>query len=658
MRTKRFATSYFNPTLYKKNLSRFWPLWVAWFVLWLFIMPLNLFNMWNSYQMDGQEGVYRFLRICLNFNSEFGNFGMFLGACYAVVVTLAVYGYLYNHRSAATMHALPLRRENLFVTNYLSGLTFFLLPSVVVYGLSALVIFTTLPGELSTLALPALWSGFWVRTAGELFFYSFAVFCAQFTGNAFALPAFYGILNVLVYAMYTLIMELGRNLFYGGWPIVGEPKFVELLTPFYGMYTVVRWPRVSWYDLWSNELNVPQIGELELGFASPGIMAGYAFAGVVLTAAALLVYRRRHIETAGDVVSVKVVRPIFRVGVAVCVGLWGGVLSAMFFGHDRVELLLSVWVILWTVVGYFAAQMLLHKSFRVFKKSLKGCAVTAAVMALSLTACYLDVFGVETWVPDPNKVESIQIYINNTFPLDSASHFNEDITDPARIEKIVDLHESIIADAKHYGEYYVGDHMLNVDFIYLINGRSYRKQYDWAVILQDEINTPGTTTFKVNQFLNAPENIELAYDLPLAREGRVVYTELENVIHPSGRFESVGSVPGAQEIWQAVQADFAAGNLGVRYLFDNDVRNQETYRTDLVLRFIVPEKGGVDEEYVVYEEYKKSVADTNASDYYWNHSMTVTLTPAAERTMAALERYYDLGGAYDIALHDTDGFYQ
>ena len=50
----RFATSYFNPTLYRKNLARFWPLWAAWFILWLFIMPLNLFNMWNSYQMDGQ----------------------------------------------------------------------------------------------------------------------------------------------------------------------------------------------------------------------------------------------------------------------------------------------------------------------------------------------------------------------------------------------------------------------------------------------------------------------------------------------------------------------------------------------------------------------------------------------------------------------------
>ena len=55
---------------------------------------------------------------------------------------------------------------------------------------------------------------------------------------------------------------------------------------------------------------------------------------------------------------------------------------------------------------------------------------------------------------------------------------------------------------------------------------------------------------------------------------------------------------------------------------------------------------------------KEFASSTAASDYYWNWNMTVTLTPAAERTMAALERYYDLGGAYDIALHDTIGYYQ
>ena len=48
VRTMRSVTSYFNPTLYKKNLARFWPMWVSWLVLWLFMLPLNLVNQWRG----------------------------------------------------------------------------------------------------------------------------------------------------------------------------------------------------------------------------------------------------------------------------------------------------------------------------------------------------------------------------------------------------------------------------------------------------------------------------------------------------------------------------------------------------------------------------------------------------------------------------------
>ena len=38
----RSVTSCFNSTLYRKNLSRFWPIWALYSVIWLFALPLNL----------------------------------------------------------------------------------------------------------------------------------------------------------------------------------------------------------------------------------------------------------------------------------------------------------------------------------------------------------------------------------------------------------------------------------------------------------------------------------------------------------------------------------------------------------------------------------------------------------------------------------------
>ena len=40
----RSGTSYFNPTLYRKTMLRFWPLWGLYALIWLLVNPLRLLN--------------------------------------------------------------------------------------------------------------------------------------------------------------------------------------------------------------------------------------------------------------------------------------------------------------------------------------------------------------------------------------------------------------------------------------------------------------------------------------------------------------------------------------------------------------------------------------------------------------------------------------
>ena len=659
----RSVTSFFNATLYKKNLVRFWPLWTAWTVLWLFVMPLNMLNYLRYYPMTEPHGLYYNYWQWLNLNGDVGQIMVYLGAVYAALIVMAVFGYLYNHRSAAAIHALPLRRETLFVTNYLSGLTFLLLPAVVVYGFSALVALTTLPAEMSCVVLGCLWDGFWMGIGALLFFYSFAVFCAQFTGNVLALPAFYVILNALVPVMYTLCSELAGQIFYGGWPFLTQPRWVELCTPYYAIVEACQWNWVPLNHVWNSELEVPVFKELALEFEQPGLVFGYAIAGLVLTVLALMVYRRRNIETAGDVVSVKIVRPIFRNGVAVCAGLCGGVVTTAFFGwySDMIPTLLLI--SFWTFIGYFAAEMLLHKSFRVLKQAWKGSVVTVAVLGALVLCCFVDVFGVEMWLPDVAKVEKATIHINSTYPYDDASNLGFDMEDAVEIEKIVNLHEAILRDYEEHGDTHFGDDYLYFRVNYIMdNGVEYCKRYNTGNLLRDELNVPGTTTWLFNEYVNDPANISRAYGLERAKNSKPVMTMLRNVVYPSGRFSDESCTVGAEEIWEAVQADLAAGNLGVRYLFEDEVRFSQTYKSDLMLRFLTPEWDGnfYSDEEVYYEKYvgepyypvtaESQIVDDQA--YTWNYSMTITLTPKAQRTLAVLEKYYDLGGAYDLARHE------
>ena len=88
-----------------------------------------------------------------------------------------------------------------------------------------------------------------------------------------------------------------------------------------------------------------------------------------------------------------------------------------------------------------------------------------------------------------------------------------------------------------------------------------------------------------------------------------------------------------QQLWQAVKADFDAGNIGKRYLFDDEERSENTYVTDLDFTWGRLNKDGEQEG-----SYR---------------SVTVTLTPQAANTLAVLESTGLLGNDYQ--LHSWNG---
>ena len=419
VRTMRSATSYFNGALYRKTLARFWPLWVGYGVIWLFFIPLNMLNTYFSRYMN-RDPQQRLLIRAVNL-PEMATFGLYLAAFFAILCAMAVFGYLYNSRSSCWFHALPTRREALFTTQYLAGLSFLLLPQGAVAVLTAMIEMAFLPMAHWGAALSALVMWLLAQSGICLFFFSFAAFCAMFTGHILALPAFYCILNILADVIYTLLDGLFHEFFYGYAGSAGSAQIVEYLTPAYALKDAVV-----------------LFGSSEEGqrFRSPGTVAVYAAVGVALALVSLYVYRRRHAETAGDVVAIPLVRPLFKYGVSFCSGLCLGMFSAMFFGWTNGMAVLIASILVWTVIGCFAAEMLLKKSFRVLK-AWKGAAVMAVVVLVLCLACLADVFGVVNRVPAPDQVKSVQVELDMGYPNDSGGDLSLNITSPAQIEKIL-----------------------------------------------------------------------------------------------------------------------------------------------------------------------------------------------------------------------------
>lgn len=516
----RCGTSFYNGTLGKQLTLRFWPLIALYSVIWAIVLPISGLN----YMRSGYIGnwttdiEYLFRALATPMTIVFG-----------VLAAMAVCSHLYTTRSCNFTAALPPKRTALFATHYLTGLLWLVVPvAVMTLMASFLAIGCSLSGFASGLALVCMQT---------LFFYSFAVLCGMLTGHLLALPVFYGIFNGLVGGLWYLLTLLFRE-FYFGYPgsLVAVPAWVEWFTP--------AWQLFSY-------------GSPDAGY---GMSAVYAGVGIVFALAAWLLYVKRPMERAGDVVIWAGLRPVFRYGVALCSGLALGSLTRLVLVLD--ELGLAVSVMLWGVAGCFVGQMFLSKSVRVLRYW-KGAGAIACACAALFLVMKLDLTGYETQVPEADEVVSVTISGLDSYPVDTASNFHDIQTqDPQAISLITQLHQALVDQRNTFNGYY--DNSTRFDVTYtLADGTRLTRSYT-VYVNEVDLDRAGTVTQLAHQLVNDSKLMLLSYE----------FHELEaNGYRPTGGTFYLTSDTGntstghdlstseAQSLYQAIVQDIQEGNL-------------------------------------------------------------------------------------------------
>lgn len=497
----RSKTSCFNSTLFRKNLSRYWPLWGlasfggAMFPLAMLLELLhNGFRFWSP--LETRQAYYTVL-----------SYGVpVISIVYAILCAMAVWSYLYNARSVGMMHTLPVRREGLFVTNVLSGLTMMAIPYAVTGVL--LVLVSLLFGGFEPVGVLVTVLG----VMGEsLFFFGLATFCAFIVGNVFMLPTLYGLLNfiaVLTDFMVNLLAQgfcFGLNSSYSG--------TVEWLSPVVYLIQKIS-PNSTYETQWVTdrlggqryETSVLTSVTLENGW----LIAVYAAAGAALLGLAWLLYRRRRSESAGDVVAVGWMKPVFRYGCAAYSAILGGrLLYALLWenfqgGQYFTVLPMILCMIAGGAVGYYAASMLLAKTPRVFKTTWKGMLAVALGCAALCGAMKCDLFGVVRRVPAPDSVKLVNVYAAGS------NYYLTPGKDDALIEEVRTLHQTIIDDKD-----------------YILGYRS-RTDYDFVadtasteMAVEDSGAQSTISNIRITYMLNSGLKVERRYRLYLT-SGRMV----------------------------------------------------------------------------------------------------------------------------------------
>ena len=496
----RSATSFFDKTLFRSQLKHTWPLWLGYTALWLFLVPVALFSELTAYQ--GGYSAADASSLLLNAGVRGG---VFISFFFGLFFAMLAFSHLTQSRATNGFHALPVRRETIFLTAYLTGLFCQLSSILVTFLLGAAV---SAPLHLSFWSVTGAAMGSAMLEA--VFFYSFAVLCMMMTGQILAAPVFYFVGNILVPGMEYLLRNFAGNFLYG---YSGHTDVaLGFLSPPLYMYTMCT--EVAIASIETCESDSYYVTAYALDRGSFMILAAYALAGLIIALIALLLYRTRKSEMTGSTVAFPWATPIFKYGVAFCTAVALGQFLYYFLfgqyrsgGNDSLPGTILCMVAA-GLVGYFVAEMLIKKSFRVFRAGAKGAAIVALALVLLGVAMSFDLTGYEKRVPDESEIESVY------YTFSGMTHVTTDDADTIR--RLTAAHQAIVKnrDALARAEE-VWDAGIDYEDIepfslrltyYLKDGSQLSRSY-LVYLRRGDLTVPSSATARVNALYMCRESV-------------------------------------------------------------------------------------------------------------------------------------------------------
>ena len=409
--------TFFNKAIYKRALSRFWLIGAAYAAVLCFLTLMcgRYFN------FDTKEiAEYVSYSILSNLTRR----EIVAAAVAAVVMAIAVHGWMFRKTSAAYIAALPVTREALLISSLLAGLTLLILPCII-----AMLVSLLLYGGAGPLWTPYLLCSAAAVVLMNIAFFGLASFCTVFTGNVAVLPALYVIALYGFVGIEVVTRYIAEFLLFG---VRGTGWELAVLSPVYYFFN-------NYVGSYSHAIPLTAI---------------YAAAGVILAGLAVIFFRHRRMEAAGETVAVPALRPLFRWGLA-AVGALGMallILKTVFnVGSHAAEndgtparvAILLLAMLFGAAVGWFGADALMRKTLRVFDRHWKGLGVFCALLCALVVVTELDVFGVERYQPDVDEIGYAAVY--------GWGEYDETrIIQPENIEKLLSLQKDIIANKKAY----------------------------------------------------------------------------------------------------------------------------------------------------------------------------------------------------------------
>ena len=434
----------------------------------------------------------------------------------AVLGAFSGFGYLYKRTTLDVFHSIPLKREKLFLVQYVSGIIIFIVPFIVSYLL--MLIICALNGFASGAIIGMIIQNIGYGVLHFLAYYGVAITAIMLTGKMIV-----GILGMLVFWGYMPMLSIfSQGLYqrffitqYGGESI---PDWLAYISP-----VTVQSARVMASLTGYHEERVMWLR---------GMMLIIEIAIILLTfAVSIWLYRKRASEAAEQAMAFPKTMPILKVLIMVVVSFGTGLFLDVLTGS-------TVWFALGIVLGLIISQGLIAVIYtgdiRKILTGKKSFAVASLIVIAIASIFVFDLFGYDRYMPNPDKVKSVgisisglddqidHIYADNLASYTNDARYPLDKGQVEDIPAVYELAKQGIENARKMRS--TGN---SFEIIREENGEEYRQV---AIRYQMNNGSSVSRVYSINAALMEPE-IAKIYDEPSFKKSDypVLSTENENI---------------------------------------------------------------------------------------------------------------------------------
>ena len=405
----------FWASIRENNKRRIW-VWVLVALVFMLLFPVytaininqvmsRMEDYLNMYGAAGQGILY--MEIIDTMKATLGTSVLIFGATVGTAVISAIQGFswLYSRKKIDFYMGMPVKRKKRFLVIWLNGILLYVIPYLC--GLVISMLIATGNGGMNASVVKIALGAFMLHIGLYLAVYHLALLAVMMTGNVIVTLLGFGVFCAYEYIV-RMVDYAYRSLFFKYFSYYGYEE-VPLLSPF---------------SMYAGLLDNQGFGvKADAGWIA-GLMAFIIVTGLLV----YICYLKRPAEAAGKAMAFRMTKPVIKILIVIPAALALGIIVSDSIGFNPRENMDGIGYLIFTIVlgvvlGCCMIQVIYEFDIKGILHKKRHIVISGVITAFLFMIYRYDMLEFDSYVPQPEKVESVAFIPNGYDTINAGSSY-------------------------------------------------------------------------------------------------------------------------------------------------------------------------------------------------------------------------------------------